>query len=865
MPTGMKFVQVNNLHDLPTYQKRLRHLRCLAVRNLSCGSYHGKETTRMQTYFTLHKDNFTKAFYTSEKITGSVNPTWKSFNISQYEKDIDTKSTFIVLRIWVGEDVAFKLLIELQVHLTGLVFFAEKLQQGGVKYTPNTVIFGMFDKYFIAPELPNQGQATALQKLKTEEDLNPPKNSFVLKCDQCAVRNSYSTSSLSRIHTILKATKQTQASVNRVHCSIEDCLLSSQEITQKLREREQLLMKVGQLRQELRWQSMKRQCESDTVGRIHASNNKRENTLKEEEKTLEKSRKSLDEHRKSYVDIRETLVKVNAQLVMRRKQLVGEMASYIYPITENSKKRFFICGVRLPNSEEFQGCDETTIAVALGSTCHMTMMISQFLDFPLRYTMEARGSRALIKDHIHVKLTDKDREFPLYSKGKEKFQFNYGVFLLNKNISQIRFYAGLGTTDLRMTLPNLKTLLELRLGVKTDFPLPWTLTPTSGTGKSIGTSTAMESTRSTAGSSSTNSPTPKCDITRVPSIDQGISETTGHTYSSTKSDNLQVPNNGKDHRLQLQDNEDIFLASDDDFFRIRNSISNTGINDELSTLSAYQLKELTSADSLEVLDDRLALLSEGRLNDLEAVKATLQIHFDNNGDGGSGSSARTSSCSNGDDISSGEDKHHSKNDGETLNGEVQGEGQTLNGEVQGEGQTLSGEIQGEGQTLSGEVHGEGQTLSGEIQGEGQTLSEEGQTVSADVQGESHTLSGKVQGEGQTLSAEVQGEGRTLSDEVQGEGRTLSDEVQGEGRTLNQSPSEFECDFPSESSLRHTGDQTSCVTENVDKASDINGCLTSTTFKTSAFHGHRGRRDLSPDNSSQSSISDDYTLTAEVVS
>ena len=37
-----------------------------------------------------------------------------------------------------------------------------------------------------------------------------------------------------RIHTILKATKQTQASVNRVHRSIEDCLLSSQEITQKV-------------------------------------------------------------------------------------------------------------------------------------------------------------------------------------------------------------------------------------------------------------------------------------------------------------------------------------------------------------------------------------------------------------------------------------------------------------------------------------------------------------------------------------------------------------------------------------------------------------------------------------------------------
>lgn len=29
--------------------------------------------------------------------------------------------------------------------------------------------------------------------------------------------------------------------------------------------------------------------------------------------------------------------------------------------------------------------------------------------------------------------------FPLYSKGKEKFQFNYGVYLLNKNIAQVSY------------------------------------------------------------------------------------------------------------------------------------------------------------------------------------------------------------------------------------------------------------------------------------------------------------------------------------------------------------------------------------------------------------------------------------------
>jgi hypothetical protein len=85
-------------------------------------------------------------------------------------------------------------------------------------------------------------------------------------------------------------------------------------------------------------------------------------------------------------------------------------------------------------------------------------MISHFLDVPLRYPLEHKGSRSQITDLVMDKLTDKEREyehsqlycflfimmpcvcsFPLYSKGQDKFQFSYGVFLLNKDIAQVGF------------------------------------------------------------------------------------------------------------------------------------------------------------------------------------------------------------------------------------------------------------------------------------------------------------------------------------------------------------------------------------------------------------------------------------------
>jgi hypothetical protein len=56
--------------------------------------------------------------------------------------------------------------------------------------------------------------------------------------------------------------------------------------------------------------------------------------------------------------------------------------------------------------------------------------------------------------------------FPLYSRGKEKLPFDYAVYLLNKNIAQLRWCCGITTTDLRATLPNLSALMSLNKKTK---------------------------------------------------------------------------------------------------------------------------------------------------------------------------------------------------------------------------------------------------------------------------------------------------------------------------------------------------------------------------------------------------------------
>jgi hypothetical protein len=55
-------------------------------------------------------------------------------------------------------------------------------------------------------------------------------------------------------------------------------------------------------------------------------------------------------------------------------------------------------------------------------------------------------------------------------KGTVRFRFDYGVFLLNKNIERLAESQGLKVMDIRQTLPNLKYVLYVCSAGNTDLP-----------------------------------------------------------------------------------------------------------------------------------------------------------------------------------------------------------------------------------------------------------------------------------------------------------------------------------------------------------------------------------------------------------
>ncbi|KAH9947957.1 hypothetical protein B0H21DRAFT_736282 [Amylocystis lapponica] len=114
---------------------------------------------------------------------------------------------------------------------------------------------------------------------------------------------------------------------------------------------------------------------------------------------------------------------------------------------------------------------EEAVATSLGYAAQVVQLLAAYLGKNLVYPVTCIGSRSLIKDGISAMVGP--RMFvPAVFKGVDTYRFEYGVFLLNKDIEMLMSDRNLRALDMRHTLPNLKNLL-LTLTVNEITPIPY--------------------------------------------------------------------------------------------------------------------------------------------------------------------------------------------------------------------------------------------------------------------------------------------------------------------------------------------------------------------------------------------------------
>ncbi|KAG0001504.1 hypothetical protein BGZ79_004573 [Entomortierella chlamydospora] len=340
------------------------------------------------------------------------------------------RSSNIVIRIWAGNGGSnYFVLLEWRLDLCCLRFIGKELQDLPTSLPNNTVLFRFPDGFYTAPD-----------EEDTMEHPHTPLLGPASTVMGFGVVPSYTYESVMRLNNLHECIADTKKSRDEIKHNIELALNKENAplIMQKRRGESQ--GRVAALRKE-------------HTERRKAMAESRERGLTQE-MYLEQSMTNLAKNK-------ESLFHTLKEFSTKRTELIATLFT-IFPITESEidPSLLKICSVPLPNSV-YTGLDEDSIAIALGFTCHLVTMLAHYLSVPLRYPLTPMGSRALVLDPVSLLVGPK--EFPLYGKGQERNRFEYGVFLLNKDIEQLMNSQGLQFMDLRQTLPNLRYLMETLL------------------------------------------------------------------------------------------------------------------------------------------------------------------------------------------------------------------------------------------------------------------------------------------------------------------------------------------------------------------------------------------------------------------
>ncbi|XP_011689944.1 PREDICTED: UV radiation resistance-associated gene protein-like [Wasmannia auropunctata] len=425
-------------------------------------------------YYTLHRSSMSSPLYTSEAID-NANPRWSSLEVPTLHATGYSTASEIILRVWKHsmpcDNTADVTLFTWGVSFTGLAYIGPKLPPNlETILKENSLIFYFHGGYFT----PAYCFTAALDS----------KRYLYMTMTASEVKNSYTVNKLSSLRSKMQALKQQTESVQalRVRIASGDDFHTPKypqttlnRLLQPRRVNREKKLEIMKIRKELEMAKFRtkllEQERARKMGEIRVLNQLHTNIVEENQdqgsdlmeryRELNKDIERLNEWRQNHIDSRETYLQLSNQLAQRRRQLISELC-LIYPIRQDSIGKFRINDVYLPDSEELDLSNDTQVAVALGFVAHTTQMIANFLNIPTRYPIIHYGSRSKVIDHITENLPDNDRQFPLFARSKDKLQFHYAVYLLNKNIAQLRWYCGLPTTDLRATLPNLATLINVK-------------------------------------------------------------------------------------------------------------------------------------------------------------------------------------------------------------------------------------------------------------------------------------------------------------------------------------------------------------------------------------------------------------------
>ncbi|KAF2005773.1 hypothetical protein P154DRAFT_530578 [Amniculicola lignicola CBS 123094] len=414
------------------------------------------------TFFSLHVEDQEQPIYISETAEKAMNPNFRFFDLESCGPGV-TRLDRLTVKVWAKNENTggWQYLIEFTVQLRALQFIGKTL--GGYKQAlpQNCIVFHMTDGIYASfTDLPVRDQIQS-------ELLAPPK--------EHPDGRILPTSSYDALMTL---------------STLDDCIQDALTTRDKLAEEIESILKqnkegiltveqVPEAQERLRMVENAVALEKRRVETVRRRRDELEANIQYRKETMQMGRElqarmevEVVGEREKHKETRQLVERTEEDITGQRRRICEDLQA-IFPIEPVAGKslQFTIRGLPLPNTE-FDDAKEDVTAAALGYVAQMVYMLSLYLSVILPYPVTPHGSASTIEDPLAMNINNAKnlRTYPLFMKGVVRYRFEYGVFLLNKNIEILSNSLGLRPIDIRHTLPNLKYLFYVATAGKGELP-----------------------------------------------------------------------------------------------------------------------------------------------------------------------------------------------------------------------------------------------------------------------------------------------------------------------------------------------------------------------------------------------------------
>ncbi|KAJ5107232.1 UV radiation resistance protein/autophagy-related protein 14 [Penicillium angulare] len=412
--------------------------------------------TRMaDTWASIHCDGFDGPVYITEEVTRTTNPTFQAFDLNFSGPGI-CRQDKLTLKLWTKTEAMseYVLLVELQLNLRSLQFLGKTIESFHQPLPMNSILFHFPDGVYtnLTDIPPSEAPLSSDGQRSTFDGAPLPTSSY---------------DALMRLANLDECIQDALATREKLELQISDILTRNYSPLATDSDASKAQDRLNSIRQAVAAERKQLRATSRRKEELISSIKSRKEAMSQGRSSQDKAQSHLPDAQEKLVSS-EQLLNDNSEETKGQVRRIAEDLMVIYPIEPVPDKTlaFTIAGLPLPNSH-FEDINREVVAAALGFTAHLVYLLSFYLSVSIPYPISPNQSTSLIQDHTSQDLPQ--RTFPLYPVSVN-YRFEYGVFLLNKDIEFLLNKTGIRGLDIRYTLPNLKYLLYILTASTSEIP-----------------------------------------------------------------------------------------------------------------------------------------------------------------------------------------------------------------------------------------------------------------------------------------------------------------------------------------------------------------------------------------------------------